>query len=285
VLLCSYLVLSSFPPRLSPQPTNFDKIHILIAISRSFRSASGLEKENNNYSLSSKLSRKNPIHIDLGNPSGVLESLHGKIQWAAGLNQTSLAQSLLGCEHPIASSDFWNISVTSFWPCMIIFAQDFVSLMELGKESSSQIVGISRNWPRNFAAGVVTVLVPEPAIWKWNLDVIMDYWGKHLSVHRWNHLQIPNFMPYSKLRCSKNIAKHLCSPSKPNNTAGSVVPTTDFVHSDWIRLKIHTWGWNQTAYFGQFWRSWRISIVFESQSGAIRWRSRRWIMMGTWKKT
>jgi hypothetical protein len=32
--------------------------------------------------------------------------------------------------------------------------------MELGKECSSQIVGFGRNWPRNFATGIVTVLVP-----------------------------------------------------------------------------------------------------------------------------
>jgi hypothetical protein len=36
--------------------------------------------------------------------------------------------------------------------------------MELEKESSSQIVGIGRNRPRNFAAGVFTMLVPVSGV-------------------------------------------------------------------------------------------------------------------------
>ncbi len=64
---------------------------------------------------------------------------------------------------------------------------------------------------------------------------------------RFRDLQIPNFMPYSKLRCCKDVTKHLCSPSKPNNAAGSVVPTADFVQNKsvsnlhfYVEIKGHT---------------------------------------------
>ncbi len=62
-------------------------------------------------------------------------------------------------------------------------------------------------------------------------------------------------------------------------------PNNWFVHSHLAYFKLKSNRIELIPYFGQFWRSLRISMVFESQSGAIRWRSRRWIMIGTWKNS